>query len=279
MTCPDMLLLSQLLDGEPSPTEAARLRMHVDACAGCRDRLARLEHATAAAGAALATHEPAPWGARAAWAPDCLSPERIAGWAARALAADDRRDADAHLARCDVCLDDAVAAARMVATLDAQPGAPVPEALRARVASRWGAVPASTSLTALVIRVARAGVALLERHVVAPILDVEEVRLPAPAVRAGESADPVSFRIRAPEAQICATIMPEGTAVGLRLSLLGSDDLALAGQRVFLRRHGRSIYSARTDATGELRLPRIEPGLYEVSCPGIGTSFRLDLRP
>jgi hypothetical protein len=47
---------------------------------------------------------------------------------------------------------------------------------------------------------------------------------------------------------------------------------------VSLRRHGRTIYSARTDAAGALEMPRIDPGVYEVSCPGIGTSFRLDLR-
>jgi hypothetical protein len=166
-----------------------------------------------------------------------------------------------------------------MATLDAHPAAAVPDTLRARVSSGWGDVPASRSLTELVIRVARAGATLVERCVVAPILDVEELIRPAPAVRAGEQTGALSFRIRAPDAQICATIVPEGEAVGLRLSLLGAGDLALAGQRVFLRRHGRSLYSARTDAAGALSLPRIEPGVYEVSCPGIGTSFRLDLRP
>jgi hypothetical protein len=61
--------------------------------------------------------------------------------------------------------------------------------------------------------------------------------------------------------------------------LLGNEEDALGGQRVFLRRHGRSIYSARTDAMGALTMPGMKPGVYEVSCPGIGTSFRLDLRP
>jgi Putative zinc-finger len=278
VTCPDLLLLSQLLDAELSPTtDAAAVRQHVETCAACRDQLARLDRATAAARAALAASEPlAPL---AAPAPDCLTPDHIAAWAGRALAGDELRATDTHLERCDACLEEALAAVRTMATLDADPAVAVPNTLRARVSSRWDDVPASRSLTELVIRVARAGATLLERCVVAPILDVEELGRPAPAVRAGEQTDALSFRIQAPEAQICATIVPEGEAVGLSLSLLGADDLALAGQRVFLRRHGRALYSARTDAAGALRLPRIEPGVYEVSCPGIGASFRLDLRP
>jgi len=163
-------------------------------------------------------------------------------------------------------------------TLDAGPALEVPAALRARVASRWSAQPSEESLTAVVIRIARAGLTLAERHLVAPILGVEEMAAASSAVRADEHADAVSFRILAPEAKIHATVVTEGNAVGLSLTLLGSDDDALGGQRVFLRRHGRSIYSARTDAAGALEMPRLEPGVYEVACPGIGTSFRLDLR-
>jgi hypothetical protein len=66
--------------------------------------------------------------------------------------------------------------------------------------------------------------------------------------------------------------------VGLTLTLTSEAGEALAGQRVFVRRQGRSIISARTDDAGELQVQRIETGVYEVSCPGIGTSFRLDLR-
>jgi hypothetical protein len=54
--------------------------------------------------------------------------------------------------------------------------------------------------------------------------------------------------------------------------------MPLPGQRVSLRQHTRAIFSARTDAAGEVRPPRLEPGVYEVTCPGIRTAFRLDLR-
>lgn len=277
MTCPDLRSLSQLVDGELATKAAAAAGAHVAACATCRGQLERLDHAAAGLRAALAAHQPP--AAPPVPAADCLASERVAAWVGRALDAADARAAESHLGRCDACLGEAFAAVRMLARLDAGPTAAVPPALQARVASRWAATPAGASLTAIVIRVARAGVELLERHVVAPILDVEALLVPAPAVRSAGARDAVCFRIRAPEAQIRATIVPEGSSVGLALTLLGAADDPLAGQRVFLRRHGRSLYSARTDADGALRLPRIEPGVYEVSCPGIGTSFRLDLRP
>jgi hypothetical protein len=186
---------------------------------------------------------------------------------------------EAHLERCDTCLDEAIEMSRLMARLDAGPTLAVPDTLRARVASRWTSAPSGRSLTALVVRVARTGVALLERHVAAPVLEVEELAAAVPVVRAGERHETVSFNIRAPDAQIRATVFAEGASVGLTLTLLGRADDALGGQRVFLRQHGRSIYSARTDAAGGLTMPRMKPGVYEVSCPGIGTSFRLDLRP
>jgi hypothetical protein len=94
------------------------------------------------------------------------------------------RAVEAHLGECDGCLADALAMSRVTARLDAGPSLAVPATLRERVASRWASAPVEESLTALVVRVARAGVALVERHVVAPILDVEALPLAAAATRA-----------------------------------------------------------------------------------------------
>jgi anti-sigma factor RsiW len=269
------MLLSELLDGELPPSEAESVRRHVDTCETCQTWLERLERATAAGRAALAPPR-APTGAPGA---DCLAPDRLAGWTAHVLPPDEMQVVEAHLAGCAVCLEEAIGAARLMARLDAGPRLPVPPALAARVASRWGGAQTEESLTALVIRIARAGMALVERHVVAPVVGVEEVPVAAVARRAADGTNTLTFRLTAPEAQIRATVVTEGETVGLTLTLLGSADDALGGQRVFLRRHGRSIYSATTDAAGALAMPPLEPGVYEIACPGIGTSFRLDLRP
>jgi len=277
VSCPELVVLSQLVDGELPPSDAAALQAHVDGCGRCGAAIERLRQATDAARASLHAgpgHREASGGAAGA---GCVQPERLAGWASRALAADEMRAVEAHLGECDGCLVDALAMSRVTARLDAGPTLAVPSTLRERVASRWASAPVEESLTALVVRVARAGVALVERHVVAPILDVEALPLAA-AMRTAETADGIAFRIRAPQAEIRGTIVTTDGAVGLTLTLLGTADDALGGQRVSLRRHGRTIYSARTDAAGALEMPRIDPGVYEVSCPGIGTSFRLDLR-
>lgn len=271
MTCPDALLLSQLVDGELADADAATVRRHLSTCADCTERLAGLAAATSGLSAPVpvATEPPSA---------DCLAPEQVAGWVRRVLPAAELGVVDAHLATCDACLAEARAADRMMTALDTGARLAVPATLQARVASRWVETTAPT-LTEIVVRVARNGLALLERHLVAPILAVEDLMVPAPAMRSTEAADAVRFRISAPGAHIQAAIVPAGDAIALTLTLRGDADEALAGQRVFVRRHGRSVFSARTDDDGELRVQRIEPGIYEIACPGIGTTFRLDLRP
>ena len=276
MTCPDPMLLSQMLDGELSSIEAASIQPHLDACVACQGRLRELRRVTDAGRLAMAAAGSGPTEAPGR---DCPAPDRMAGWAAGKLPPDELRSVELHLAGCGSCLARALDVVRLMRRLDAGPAQDVPATLRARVASRWSAPPSDEeSLTAVVIRIARAGLTLVERHLVAPILEVEEMVADPSTVRADERTDAVSFRILAPEAKIHATVVTVGDAVGLSLTLRGSGDDALGGQRVFLRRHGRSIYSARTDAAGALEMPRLEPGVYEVAFPGIGTSFRLDLR-
>jgi len=275
VTCPDPVLLSQLLDGELAAADEESIRAHVDGCDACRRRLDGMDRAMAAARAAMAID---PGAAGAPPAADCVEPDRLAGWVARALPPDELRSVALHLETCATCLEHTREMARWMTRLDAEPRLAVPAALAGRVASRWAAAPAGESLAAIVLGIARTSVTLLERHVVAPVIAIDELPAPA-AIRAGEPTGTLSFRIRAPDAQIRATVFSEGGAVGLTLTLLGNEEDALGGQRVFLRRHGRSIYSARTDVTGALTMPRMKPGVYEVSCPGIGTSFRLDLRP
>ncbi len=271
MSCPEAVLLSQLADRELADADAAPLRRHLATCAACADRLAALTASTAT----LRAPVPAPPGPPG---DGCLAPEQVAGWVRRVLPDTELGVVDAHLGACDACLAEVRAADRMMAVLDAGQRLPVPETLQARVASRW-VDTTEPSLTEIVVRAARAGLALLERRLVAPILAVEELLAPLPAMRSADAADAVRFRISAPGAHIQAAIVPAGDGVALTLTLRGDADEALPGQRIFVRRHGRSVFSARTDDAGELRVQRIEPGIYEIACPGIGTSFRLDLRP
>jgi anti-sigma factor RsiW len=275
MSCPDPAVLSQLVDQELPAAEAADVRAHVARCSACRDRLGRLDGASAA-GRILAGRvsrpSPGPSG------DGCLGPEDLAAWAERTLPDVAFEAVETHLRACDACLAGALDAAQTMTRLEATPALPVPETLKARVASRWSTAEAEVEPGGVVLRLARAGLALVERHVVAPLLEVEVWALPAPAVRAEADATALGFRIRAPRAEIRATVVPEGGGVTVRLALLDDAERALGGQRVSLRRHGRAMYAARTDADGTVELPRLDPGVYEVSCPEIDTAFRLDLR-
>lgn len=270
MTCPTPIALSQLADGELPTDEAVSVRTHLDDCPTCADLSARF------AGATAALRQPLPPPAAPSVA-GCLTSSQIAGWVGRALPDDELATADAHLRTCAACLDEGISAARMLARLDAGPRAAVPATLQARVASRWAEPAAAPSLSSVVVELARAGARFVERHLVAPILAIDELSAAA-AVRGEDTTEAVRFRICAPGAEIHAAVVPSGEVVGLTLTLVNDAGDALTGQRVFVRRQGRSVFSARTDDAGALRVQRIEPGVYEVSCPGIGTSFRLDLR-
>jgi anti-sigma factor RsiW len=272
---PHLLVLSQLADHELAAPEAAVIEAHVAGCPSCGTRLGRI--ARALAGAVSAARGVAP--GLAPRTPACPSPSAVAGWQDPLLPAAERTVLARHLESCDACLDEALAANRLLARLDATPPLPVPAALRARVAGAWPEPAADAALSRLVVRVTRRGVELLESHLLAPLRDLAQVPLALPAMRgSATAAGALSFTLRAPAATITATIEPADESVGLVLRI---DDLAgagLAGERVFLRRHGRSIFSARTGDDGALRLPGVERGVYEVACPGIGTAFRLDLR-
>ena len=276
MSCPDPLVLSQLSDDELPAAEAAALAGHVADCASCRGWLERSQRALAALSDAAARGSGSRILSRTS---DCPAPSSVAGWRDPTLPAVARAAMSRHLEACDACLADTLAASRLLARLDATPAHPVPAALRAQVGASWTQRGATEpSLSEIVVRVTRAGAKLLESHLLAPLRELVELPMPLPALRSSVPAEALYFCLHASAATITATVVPAGDGVGLTLVIEDSTGGVLAGQRVFVRRHGRSIFSARTDASGALRMPSLEPAVHEVSCPGIGTSFRLDLR-
>lgn len=275
MSHPHLLVLSQLADGELPATEARFLLAHVGECPACDARLSRLGRVLAATSSAAYHAGPGEAAARTA---ACPSPDLLVGWRDPALPTPDRAALGRHLESCDACLGEALGASRLLARLDATPPLLVPDALKSRVASLWSAPAEESALSRLVVRVTRAGAELVESRLLAPLRELVAVPVAAPAMRSSGGSAALSFELHAAEATITTTIVPAGDGVGLSLRIVDEDGEPLAEQRVYLRRHGRSLYSARTDAGGRLRMPGVERGVYEVACPGIGTSFRLDLR-
>ena len=272
MSCPDLLLLSQLLDGELDAHDSAAA--HVATCAACASRVARLREAERGAGAE-AHRAPA---SETTPSVDCLTPADLVAWLAPTASARERRPLNAHLDACDHCLGEVLAAARTMARLDTGPSHPVSDVLRARVASRWASPAAPRSLTALAVAVTRSGARLIERHVVAPFRDLVEVAPMAVPVRATADVGTLEFELRADETRIRTTVVPSGDAVSVTMVLADAAGAPLPAQRVSLQRHGRAVFSAHTDDAGQIALPVLERGVYEVSCPGVAAAFRLDLR-
>jgi anti-sigma factor RsiW len=271
--CPDLATLAQLVDGELEPSLTTAAHRHAGRCARCGPRVAALERAADAGRAAMPQTPPAP---RPGRTDACLSESQLAGYVTLTLAADERQRAESHLAGCDLCL---IAADEALATTHALARAPlaVPATLQARVASRWPATTPST-VARLAIAIGRTGLRLLEQHLGPPVLAIEAELVPLAALRAGEERAALSVLLRAENGEIRATIVSDDEAVAVTLRVLGSEGAPLGGQRLYVRQHGSSIFSARTDANGELRLPRLEPGVYDVECAGIQTTFVLDLR-
>ena len=271
MTHLDVMTLSQLLDGElehAGPAEA-----HLASCPACGTRLARVRDADAAvraagnaAGPRAAAAAP-PVRRRVGWSAGSMRPRRppsVRRWAGiwtratSASATSWRRRGScggSTRRRCRRCLTRCWRAS--------------PRSGRPRA----GPVP-----TTVVVELARRSVRLVERHLVAPIADLVEVAAPAVAVRAGAELATLQFELRADGACIRTTVVSAGDAVDVTIMVAGASGEPLPAHRVSLRRHGRALFSARTDADGRIVLPALERGVYEVSCPGVATAFRLDLR-
>lgn len=129
----------------------------------------------------------------------------------------------------------------------------------------------------LIVQLVDKGLRLLESHLVPPLLEVQELLTsPTPAYRPTEGPAAISLNISTDQARITVTTVREGEHIALTLTFHDVGQAALAGQRVFLRRRGRSVFSAKTDSNGELRTPRLKPDNYEVACPGLKTTFQLE---
>jgi hypothetical protein len=212
---------------------------------------------------------------------DCLSPEILSAYVHRLLPTQDESNVEKHLQACDVCLNEVMQASAMTMSLSSVRKEPVPGALKRRVASLWESPAAEQEpglLARLVIRVAKKGLQLVEHHLVPPFFDLQENLLPLPAYRTDEVPGALDLKLRAGQLEIHVAAFPEGQGLSLKMVLLGAGGEALAGQRVFLRQEGRSIFSAKTDRAGGLRTPHREPGVYEIACAGMNAICQLELR-
>jgi anti-sigma factor RsiW len=279
--CPDQLLLSQFLDHELEEKEAYRIARHLTQCPDCHAQIERLRRIDGR----IRTQLPAPPLPLPSFSPTCPPLEKVVTYMQGSLAAPEEQQIEQHIQHCEACFSEAKEAARIAVFLKSLQTPSVPTAVKTQVATRW---ETSVSLPRLVIQMTVQGLRLIESYLVPPLLDVREVVTPLPAFRggptslsvfSGERSSALTLKLQAGEAEMDVLAIPENDGVAVRLTLFDAERTALAERRVFIRQHGRAIFSAQTDAQGELHVPRLEPGEYEVSCHEIHTAFQLELRP
>jgi hypothetical protein len=248
---------------EPQNPGWEEFRQHVSHCKPCAAEVSqwmKLEQVLRAVGkSTVATHPAEERLVQFRHRPDSLTPE-------------ERRSIQQHLHSCPICRE----------------GLSLLCAFDFSLLQQWvdeaQPAPASAeekpgSFSRLIIQIAHTGLRLLESHLAAPLLDVQELFVPMPAYRSGEGPPPaINFRITTGQAAIDATVVQDGDRVALTLTFFGAEQEVLAGHQVFLRRQGRAVFSAQTDSEGVLRTPRLRPGIYEVACPGVQTTFELEFR-
>lgn len=199
-----------------------------------------------------------------ALSPECLSPEVISAYVHRVLSAEEGGRVEKHLQNCNRWVHEVMEAFQIASSLALGKREPIPATLKNRVASQWETQPQREQpvpLSCLVIQVAQKGLRLLEKRLVAPLVEVMEVSAPLPAYRAEEVAEALILRIATGETTLRVTAVQEGKGMAFTLTLLGAGEILLAGQRIFLRQQGRAIFSAKTDEKGVLRIPSLEPGI------------------
>lgn len=271
--CPEPVLLSQFLDHELAAPEESRIARHLTQCPLCQEQVERLLHAEQLARAQVPGWRPSLFSLTPS--ASCPPLEKVAIYMQGSLSMDEELRIEQHLQSCEACFQQAKEAARVVTFLSSSQTPPIPASLKTPIATQWESF---APLPRLVIQMTREGLRLLESYVVAPLLNVQEVLAPLSAFRRGERSSALSLKLQAGEAEIDVLAIPENNGVAVRLTLFDPEHTALADRRVFIRQQGKAIFSAQTNDRGELHVPRLEPGEYEVSCHEIHTTFQLELR-
>jgi hypothetical protein len=113
---------------------------------------------------------------------------------------------------------------------------------------------------------------------VAPLLQVQQLGASQLAFRSEDAAAALRLELVVEQALLRIAIVREESGLALKILLLESTEQPLAGRRLYLRREGKVVFSAKTDKAGMLRIPRLQARLYELECPELGLTFQLELR-
>ena len=276
--CPDLVVLSSFIDGELPGDEREGIKLHVESCPACAKRLKDFEMASQS----MINHlERATNLSDLSGSVDCPSGETLSAYLHDLLSNEEKRAAEVHLDRCDACLSDLASMARTDAQLRRTPAEPVPRYLRERVETVWNkSGQATDQILKVVCRLAQEGIEFLRDSLIPQGVTYQLGYAASGAYRGvAESSLPSSILFKGNVAgiQLGLSVEWEGAdRAGLKVKIEDEDFHPLSAQRIHLRREQILVYSERTDANGNVTIPNLEPGTYEIGISASGKECTID---
>lgn len=276
ITKPDFSLLSRFLDHVLASEEEHELQKYLEHNPEEQQQVTRIEQALHHLVMTLA--DVSLWSQLQPrlFSQECLSPDEVSIYVARAVSLQERERMESHLRSCDPCLREVIEARKIASVVMSDQGLIVPAALQSRVAGE-----AKASLSRIVLQIAQRGLYLVEKHLIDPIRELQPGPLVVSLLRAIPGhieATTLSFQLHAEGNAVHVTAVRRRGGLAATLTFRGSDQKALAARRITLRQDGRAILRAKTDEHGRLQVRHLDPGVYEVVCPELQLAFQLEIR-
>jgi anti-sigma factor RsiW len=219
--CPEISILSSLLDGELDGDERARVEQHAQNCPSCAARIKDLELLDRA----MIKDFAKPAGRDDQSLSDsCVTAEDMTSYLHDLLPGEERVKVESHLDRCDACLTELNALAKADARLAQSPSQPLPSILRERVEAIWKeGQQAKERVLSAVFRFAGEGIEVIRDSLFPQGLVFQQVFAPAGVYRTGaKAASPsgITVKRQMPGFQFSLLVEREGeNRAGVRVKL------------------------------------------------------------
>jgi len=278
--CPEISILSSFLDGELAGEERAGVEQHTRNCPDCSARMRNLElldrTVTKELAKPAASVDRSPSGG-------CVTAGEMASYLHELLASEEKVKVESHLDRCDACLTELNALAKADARLAQSPSQPLPSILRERVEAMWKeGQQAKERVLSAVFRLAGEGVQVIRESLFPRGVVFQEVFAPTGAYRTGaKPALPsgISLKQQLPGFRISLLVEREGESrAGVTIRLEDEKTTGLAERRILLRREGVLLFSAKTDHDGNLTIPSLDPGTYQLRIMISEKGYDIDIK-
>lgn len=132
--CPEISVLSSLLDGELAGGEGARVRSHLESCPACAGRVRYMEAGDNLLFRHLGNSKVSSEYSRNR---GCVSPETMTSYLHDLLSVEEKTRVERHLDICDACLRELTSLAKMEVQLRQSSAEPLPNPLRKKVEGLW----------------------------------------------------------------------------------------------------------------------------------------------